>query len=437
MKPKQLIIALFFGLFPLFASAQTVEIDSTLIKLEEQAKEIERLQQKTSAIDKIVKKLDKLTISAYIQAQYQYGQKDASLKVGDKNENIENSFNRFGIRRGRLKFEYIDGIGRAAIQIEVNDKGLSFRDLYIGIKDPWIGRNSLMVGVFNRPFGHEVGYSTSGLESPERATIIQYFFPDERDLGAMLTLQTKKETPLDFLKLDLGLFAGNSINKDTDNRKDFISHLTASKKIGNWGSWGLGASYYNGSVFNPTTDVYEMHDKRFIKSEREDVGTFMKREYIGFDGQFSAKSSWGKTTLRAEGLFGYQPGTKGSSKSPNTGTRPDNDPKNALFSRSFNGYFFYLIHDILDSPFSAVLKYDAYDPNSKISGDEIGAKDSYTTSTDLAQSTIGVGGLWRINKNLRLQAYYEFNSNEKSQFVEGYNVNREDDVFTLRLQYKF
>ena len=49
-----------------------------------------------------------------------------------------------------------------------------------------------MAGVFNRPFGHEIGYSTSGLESPERATIIQYFFPDERDLGAMLTLRTKK-----------------------------------------------------------------------------------------------------------------------------------------------------------------------------------------------------------------------------------------------------
>jgi len=38
--------------------------------------------------------------------------------------------------------------------------------------------------------GYEVCYSTSSLESPERATIIQYFFPDERDLGAMLTLRT-------------------------------------------------------------------------------------------------------------------------------------------------------------------------------------------------------------------------------------------------------
>ena len=163
----------------------------------------------------------------------------------------------------------------------------------------------------------------------------------------------------------------------------------------------------------------------------------MKAEYIGFNGQFSAKSSWGKTTLRAEGLFGYQPGTKGSSKSPNSSVRPEDKPENALFNRRFNGYFFYFIHDILDSPFSAVLKYDVYDPNSKVSGDEIGAENSFTSKTDLAQSTIGVGGLWRINKNLRMQAYYEFNNNEKSQLVDGYDVNREDNAFTLRLQYKF
>ena len=272
MKLKQLTIALFFGLFPLLASAQNIEKDSMLIQIEEQANEIKRLQQKTTAIDKIVKKLDKLKVTAYIQGQYQYGEKDASLKVGEKNENLENNFNRIGIRRGRLKFEYIDGIGRAAIQIEVNDKGVSFRDLYVGVKDPWIGRNSFMFGVFNRPFGHEVCYSTSGLESPERATIIQYFFPDERDLGAMLTLQTKKETPLDFLKLDIGLFAGNSINKETDSRKDFITQLVATKTIGNWGKWGLGASYYNGSVFNLTTEIYEMQGKHFVKVDKANEG---------------------------------------------------------------------------------------------------------------------------------------------------------------------
>lgn len=398
---------------------------------------VDSLAKETATLDKIVKGLSKFKVSAYIQGQYQYGQEDAALKVGDKNENDDQGFNRIGIRRGRMKFEYNDGIGTGAIQIEVNDKGVSFRDLYIGLKDPWTKRNQLMAGVFNRPFGHEIGYSTSGLESPERATIIQYFFPDERDLGAMLTLRTKKESPLNFFRLDAGLFAGNSINRETDNRKDFIGRLGADKAIKDWGQWGLGVSYYNGGVYNPTTEAYQMQGKQFIKVDQVETGTYMKREYLGMDAQFSFLSSAGKTTLRAEGLLGTQPGIAGSSKSPNTGTRPENLPENALFKRPFLGYFFYLIQDIGTSPFSAVLKYDVYDPNTKLKGNEIGTENTFTSKTDLKQSTLGIGGIYNFNKHIRLQAYYELNFNEKSPFVGGYEKDRKDDVLTVRLQYKF
>lgn len=108
--------------------------------------------------------------------------------------------------------------------------------------------------------------------------------------------------------MDAGLFAGNSINRETDSRKDFIGRLGAEKAIGNWGKWGAGFSYYNGGVYNPTTDAYEMVDKRFVKVDKGETGTYMKREYLGLDAQFSYLSSWGMTTLRAEGLIGTQPG---------------------------------------------------------------------------------------------------------------------------------
>jgi phosphate-selective porin len=378
-----------------------------------------------------------VNISSYIQGQYQYGQQDASLKVGDTNENPDKGFNRIGIRRGRVKVEYNEGVGTGAVQIEANDKGVGFRDLYIGIKDPWTKRSRLMTGIFNRPFGYEIAYSTASLESPERATIIQYFFPDERDLGAMLTLRTNDSGPLNFLRLDAGLFAGNSINRETDNRKDFIGRIGAEKGIGNRWKWGLGISYYHGSVYNPTTEAYELCDKRFIKIEKEKTGTFMKREYIGFDGQLSLYSSIGTTILRAEGLFGTQPGVAGSSKSPNYGSRPENLPANALYKRPFLGYFFYFIQDIGKSPFSIVLKYDSYDPNTKVKGNEAGATGSYTTQTDLSQNTIGLGALYRYDKHIRLQAYYEINHNEKSNLIEGYQTDRKDNVVTLRVQYQF
>lgn len=431
MKSGKIIALGLLALLPIAMKAQETQ------EIEKLNARIDSLSQETTTLDKIVRKLSKFKVSAYIQGQFQYGQEDATLKVGDKNEHEDKGFNRIGIRRGRLKFEYNDGIGTGAVQIEANDKGVSFRDLYIGIKDPWTKRSQLMAGVFNRPFGYEIGYSTSGLESPERATIIQYFFPDERDLGAMLTLRTKKESPLAFLRLDAGLFAGNSINRETDSRKDFIGRLGAEKAIGNWGKWGAGFSYYNGGVYNPTTDAYEMVDKRFVKVDKGETGTYMKREYLGLDAQFSYLSSWGMTTLRAEGLIGTQPGIASSSKSPNTGTRPENLPENALFKRPFIGYFFYLVQDIGTSPFSAVFKYDVYDPNTKLKGNEIGQENSNTSKTDLAQSTFGIGALYRFNKHIRVQAYYEFNFNEKSDFVKGYEKDRKDNVLTVRLQYKF
>lgn len=398
---------------------------------------VDSLARATTIIDKAVAKLNNFKVSGYIQGQFQYGEEKASLKVGDKNENIDKGFNRFGIRRGRIKFEYDDGLASGVIQLDASEKGVAFRDLYLKLRDPWTKRSSLMAGIFNRPFGHEIGYSTSGLESPERATIIQYFFPDERDLGAMLTLRTKESSVLNFLRLDAGIFAGNSINKETDSRKDFIGRLGAQKKISDWGQWGLGFSYYDGHVFNPTNTAYEMVGKNFVPVEKDRTGTYMKRQYVGMDGQFSFKHSLGKTTLRAEGLLGTQPGTASSSKSPNTGTRPGDLAENALFKRPFLGYFFYLVQDIGKTPFSAVLKYDVYDPNTKLKGNEIGAENSLTSKTDLAQSTLGVGALYNFNKHVRVQAYYEFNFNEKSPLIAGYEKDRKDNVFTLRLQYKF
>lgn len=415
-------------LFPLVTAAQEIE------RLEER---IDTLSNELVTLDKIVKNLSKFKVSSYIQGQYQYGQQDATLKVGDSNENTDKGFNRIGIRRGRVKFAYDDGIGTGAVQIEVNDKGVSFRDLYIGIKDPWTKQNRLMAGIFNRPFGYEIGYSTSSLESPERAKIIQYFFPDERDLGAMLSLRAPATSPLSFLRLDAGVFAGNSINRETDNRKDFIGRLSASKKIGKDMHGGLGFSYYNGSVYNPTPIAYEMVDKQFRAIDKGQTGTFMKREYYGLDAQFSISTTMGKTALRAEGLWGTQPGIASSSKSPNYSSRPENIEANSLYARPFLGYFFYFIQDIGLSPFSVVLKYDTYDPNTKVKKNEVGQEGSLTNATDLAQSTVGVGGLYRFSKHIRLQCYYEFNTNEKSEFVSGYAQNRKDNVLTVRLQYKF
>lgn len=382
-------------------------------------------------MDEKVKKLQKIKISGYIQGQFQWGEEKASLKVGAANENPEKSFNRIGIRRGRIKFAYEGDIATGVFQLDLTEKGIGFKDVYFAVKDPWIKTFSLKAGIFDRPFGYEIGYSSSRREYPERSTLFQTLFPDERDLGLMLTIQAPKTSVWNFLKLEAGLFAGNGIKLETDNRKDFITHLSAEKKLGKVVTLGGGVSYYNGGVYQGSDNVYTMDEKSFVLDSIENKGKFAKREYFGIDARISIKSVIGTTQLRGEYIMGQQPAAAKSTKSPNASTLPIHD----TYIRNFSSWYIMFVQDIWKLPLSVVAKYDVYNPNRKISGNDIGLNGS--SSADLAQSTLGLGLLWNATKDICLQAYYEFNKNEKSQNVSGYEKDRKNDVFTLRLQYKF
>ena len=394
---------------------------------------VERLEQQNAVIDETLNVLKRFKVSGYIQTQYQWGEKDASLKVGASNANSDESFNRVGIRRGRIKFTYEDKIASGVFQLDMTEKGVGIKDAYLAVRDPWVGAGILKGGIFDRPFGHEISYSSSRRESPERSTVFQTLFPEERDLGIIaLTLQAPKTSTWNFLKFDAGLFAGNGIKLETDNRKDFIGHLSATRNIGSAAKWGLGASYYNGSVYQGTEKVYNMVGRGFVLNEHsENKSQFAKREYIGVDGQFSIMSILGLSQVRAEYLFGSQPGSAANSKSPNSSTPIVTD----TYLRNFGGGYVIFTQDFGSLPLSAVFKYDWYDPNVKVAGDEIGLKN--TGVADIRYQTFGVGMLWRVNKSVRLQAYFDINRNETSGNLALYDADRKDNVFTLRAQYKF
>ena len=369
----------------------------------------------------------KAQVSGYLQTQYQYGEESASLKVGSPNENPDESFNRIGIRRGRIKFIHEEKGITGVVQVDFTEKGLGIKDAYFNIKRKEFDFVQLKAGIFDRPFGNEISYSSSRRESPERSLIFQTLFPDERDLGGMLVLQAPKTSPWSAFKLEAGLFAGNAISMEADSKKDFISHLSFTKTFTKTITLGLGISYYNGGVYQGVENVYTMKGKEFVlNSDSSNRGQFAKREYLGCDVQFSVANPFGKTQLRAEYLFGQQPGTSSSSKSPNTSVLPTVD----TYIRDFSGGYAILVQDIGTSPFSAVLKYDWYDPNTQISENEVLAK------ADLFYNTLGMGALWRIQSNLILQAYYEINRNEKTSSINAAE-DIKDNVFTLRVQYKF
>jgi predicted porin len=87
-----------------------------------------------------------------------------------------------------------------------------------------------------------------------------------------------------------------------------------------------------------------------------------------------------------------------------------------------------------------ILKYDWYDENTDVSGDEIGKSNALgksTNNTDLRYDTFGFGAAYLIDNNTKVIAYYDIIKNESSKNLAGYTQDINDNIFTLRFQYKF
>ncbi len=429
MTAKQTLLAI-FALGTLGAATQTAAAQEAAPATNAE------LEQRLSSVESLLNPFQGFKISGYIQLQYQYGEKDALLNVGTNvNQDLTSGFNRIGVRRGRIKFAFEKGIVSAVFQPDFTEKGVSIKDAYLGVKDPWVGTNSIKAGVFDRPFGFEISYSSSQRESPERSTIFQTLFPDERDLGAALTLQPAKTSKWNFIKLEAGMFAGNGISIEVDNRKDFIGHLSFSPTFGNSIKLGAGVSFYNGYVYQGTPNVYTMDGTSFVlNNDAGNKGDYSLRQYFGADLQLSAIWAAGMTALRGEYLWGQQPGSQAATRSPAKITALLN---NDTYRRDFSGGYVMLVQDFGTLPLSAVVKYDWYDPNTAVKGDEVGASGSNTSIVDALKNTWGIGLVWRINNNLKATAYYDFVNYEKSANIPVLAADQyEGNVFTLRLQAK-
>ena len=104
---------------------------------------------------------------------------------------------------------------------------------------------TLRVGQFVKPFGFDVQQSTSVRESPERAIFAGYFFPGQRDRGAMLAANLSRFGGwLDGASAYAGVFNGNRFFDD-DN--DALNANLRFRKVFAEHSFALGASYQYGS----------------------------------------------------------------------------------------------------------------------------------------------------------------------------------------------
>lgn len=419
-------------------------------------------------INSILDVISRTKISGYLQAQYQIADMADSLGMlnginsyagGNFGKGIDK---RIMLRRARVKVQYDAPFNEKGIstsqfvfQIDATERGLTIKDMYAKITDPWAGWFSMTVGNQNRPFGYEIGYSSSSRESPERGRMSQILFPNERDMGAMLTIQGPKLSAWNWLKLEAGMFNGTggpgagANTSDFDKYKDFIGHLsinrtTKSEKV----SWGLGVSMYSGGYRIDTVNVYKSGDSASVigfavdrkKSDNILITDFSNRhkatrEYIGFDAQINIESSIGITTLRGEYIQGEHAGTSSSTTSPAAVVTSD------IYVRKFNGAYFYFLQNIGQSRWQAIVKYDWYDPNTDVEGDAIGKSVGgtfkSTGATDLKYTTLGLGLAYRWDANVKITGYYDSVQNETTTVIPAYRNDLKDNVFTLRMQIKF
>jgi hypothetical protein len=430
---KQHYCVLFIGIVLLTGSSK--------IHAQQEETEGDTLVQAVEKIQSELLLMNRLKITGYIQAQYQKADTAGieSFAGGNFGANLDN---RFTVRRGRFKLAYTNDLSQYVIQVDVTEKGVGIKDAYASFTDPWLQTASFTGGVFDRPFGYEISYSSGNRESPERSRIYQTLFPGEREVGGKLTIMPPKTSRYYFFKIEGGLFNGSGPSAvEFDNYKDFIGHVTLFKNIMSENiSLSGGFSYYNGGWRQNTKYFYTMNGNNFVRDSSK-VGDKVKREYFGVDAQVNiANNPIGITTLRGEYIQGKQPGTSTGSMSPTA------QPAGDVYIRNTSGGYVYFLQNIFDTPHQLVFKYDWYDPNTKVSGNEVGAPGSLTTAADVKYSTIGLGWVYRWNSHVKITAYYDIVKNETSDAAAAIESNntlktwakdRKDNVFTLRIQYKF
>jgi len=394
----------------------------------------------------VYKKFDRLKIGGYIQPQFQVASAEGikSYEGGDFGAQVSN---RFMLRRSRIRIDYVhfkDNKGpgvQIAFQFDANERGLTVRDVWGRIFENQLKLFSFTTGMFARPMGFEVNYSSSDRESPERGRMSQILMKSERDLGAELSFDPRRDIKyLNKLKIDVGVFNGQGINAsgDFDNYKDFIARVYSKPiKLSKQISLSVGTSTLQGGLLQNTKYVYSTGTVNGIKttvvdSTESNLYGKSPRIYYGVDGQLKIKNANGFSEFRGEFIAGQQTGTNLSSETP-VNLMAGNNGYNV---RKFSGAYFYYLQSLFSTKHQLVLKYDWYDPNTYVKGNDIGAAGSVLSSANIKYSTLGVGYVNYLTENIKIVLYYARVWNEQTQ-LKGYTSDVSDNVMTMRLQFRF
>ena len=422
-----------------------ISIDSLKQSLDEHTMKFGDIDERLATIESDLAKLTKIKLSGYIQAQYDmYDYQDDKGPVGTTAAPVTNSFY---IRRARMKFSYetLEGI-KFVLQPDFAVDKVSLKDCYVVLNDRWFMQTySLTLGQFNR-INYDVEFTSNTREFLERTRMTNVLYPNERDLGAKLeaNFMTKYQIPL---KLQLGIFNGNfgqgaiaNQVRDVDSNKDVMARATYSFQFPSKGlGVDIGTHGYFGSTKvltppnkadgTPGTPVVfsDENNKNFTPS----VGDTLKKDWFGVETQIYY-DFLGGTSLKGEYISGTISGTSNPAQTYSAFSANASTSVNKV--RDFKGFYISFTKNV-GKYLQAAIRYDSFDANSKLSGNEV------TRADDLKYKTWTFAWQYFYDENVKIVLGYTMPLNEKSDLVAGdyatINKDKKDNIFSIRLQARF
>jgi hypothetical protein len=431
-------ITLAFLLLGAITSKAQVSLDSLKETVDAHSMKFEGLDERLSTIESDLNKLTKIKVSGYVQAQYDmYDTWTAAgihgvTPVSGATAPITNSF---FLRRARIKFAYeaADGV-KFVLQPDFAFDKVSLKDAYAVINDRWTKTYSLYVGQFDRP-NYEIEYSSGSMEVLERTRMAGILYPGEKEMGAKLeaNFATKYKFPL---KLQLAVMNGNfnlggisNQVKDVDNGKDVMARAVYSLKFAKQGlaiDFG-GHGYFGNTEILPGTTLTGFTDAD-NNTMTVAIGDKLNKKWFGAEMQIYY-DFLGGTSLKAEYISGTLSGAGSTSAANYLSAFP------IAGERNFSGYYTSFIKNIGKSH-QAIVRYDVFDPNTKLTGDQI------SKASELKYSTLTLAWQYFYDENIKIVAGYSLPTNEKSANAslvgtDFANTDKKDNQFSIRIQAKF
>jgi len=406
---KFLAIGIFTAI-SIYGYSQTQKIDSLKEVIEKHDGKLNALDDRVLVNEADLGKLNKIKVSGYIQAQWESYDKDLEKTLGYNNT--------FFIRRARIKFTYeaADGV-KFVLQPDLSTGNLALKDAYTVVNLPKLKNVTLWVGQMNRP-NYDVEYSSSSRELLERARVTTTIYPGEREIGAKLEYNGIKVPILLQVMMMNGNFTGTQA-KDVDSRKDVMARFVYSVKLPAAGvGIDFGANHYFGNNLAKTNQYVKNSDGTL--DSLNNVWRYLDKHWTGGEIRIYA-DVLGGMSIKGEYVAGIN---SIASTIATTSTNVQKKASPNLYN-NFAGYYLTLVKNI-GAKNQAVVRYDYYDPNTKLSGD--------AANGALYYKTWAVAWQYYLNDNIRITAQYTMPKNETNASNP---ADYKDNLFTIRVQAKF